>query len=242
MIERSEIQFGTTRIAFLIHRSDRRKTVALAIDGERLIVTAPTGTTVDRLNAVVSRKALWVKQRLRTPTMLSSPPAREFVSGETFLYLGRQHRMKVVLASGQHGVKMNLGWITAAVPDVHEAEKARLVRGALVSWFRLHAEDRLPERVDVWAKKLGIQTPTVLVCEQRRRWGSCNKAGEIRLNWRIVQAPITLVDYVVAHELVHLLRGDDGHSSAFWSQLGRTLPDYDARRARLRQLGPWLEW
>lgn len=89
MIERSEIRFGTTRIPFMIRRSDRRDTVALAIDGGRLVVTAPSRVTVERLNAVVRGKAFWVTQRLRNASELSAPPAREFVSGETFRYLGR---------------------------------------------------------------------------------------------------------------------------------------------------------
>ena len=173
---------------------------------------------------------------------LSAPPAREFVSGETFCYLGRQYRLRVVGGHGVPDVKMDRGWIVVAVPEAHEAEKARRVRGALVRWYRQHAEERLPERVEVWAKRFGIPAPTVLVREQRRRWGSCNEAGEVRLNWRIIQARLSLVDYVIAHELTHVVRGDDGHSAAFWAHLGRVMPDYDVRREALRVLGPSLEW
>jgi predicted metal-dependent hydrolase len=131
---------------------------------------------------------------------------------------------------------------TNTVPGSHEAEKSRSVRAALIRWYRRHAEDRLPERVDVWARKLGIPAPTVLVRAQRRRWGSCNQAGEVRLNWRIVQAPVSMIDYVIAHELVHVVRHDAGHGPAFWALLGRVMPAYEARRDRLRDLGPYLEW
>lgn len=67
-------------------------------------------------------------------------------------------------------------------------------------------------------------------------------AGEVRLNWRIVQAPVYIIDYVVAHELVHVLRHDEAHGAEFWALLGRVMPDYEARRDRLRELGPCLEW
>lgn len=241
MIERSEIHFGTTHIPFLIRRSSRRATVALAIDGGKLVVTAPTQATVERLNAVVRGKALWVKHQLHGASTSTTPP-REFVSGETFRYLGRQHRLRVVSGDPEPVVKMDLGWIVAAVSRGHEAERLVLVRDALVGWYRRRAEDRLPERVEIWSKKLGIPMPVVLVRDQQRRWGSCNQAGEVRLNWRIVQAPLALIDYVVAHELVHVVRGDDGHSRAFWAQLGRVMPDYDARRDQLREIGPSLEW
>jgi predicted metal-dependent hydrolase len=240
MSERSEVQFGTTRIPFLIRRSERRGTVALAVEHTgALVVTAPAGATVDRLNALVRTKAPWIVQRLRRASQHPAPPAREFVSGETFRYLGRQYRLRVV--RGADDVRMERGWIVVAVPGGPGAEPAP-VRTALARWYRAHAQERLPERLELWAKKLGIQPPSLLIREQRRRWGSCNRAGEVRLNWRIVQAPLSLVDYVIAHELAHVGRGDDGHGPAFWMRLGRVMPDYDARRAALRALGPSLEW
>jgi hypothetical protein len=79
----------------------------------------------------------------------------------------------------------------------------------------------------------------VLVREQEKRWGSCSR-GVVRFNWRIIQAPMRLVDYVVAHEVVHLLH--DAHGREFWAALGRLLPDYEARRARLHAEGPRLIW
>lgn len=241
MMERSEIQFGTTHIPFLIRRSDRRATVALAIDGGKLVVTAPTQATVARLNALVRGKALWVKQHLRRAQQDSTPPAREFVSGETFRYLGRQYRLRVEPRATDHGVKLDRGWLVVTVPALHD-DRPRHVRAALVDWYRRHADARLPERVEAWAKRFGIPAPAVLVRDQQRRWGSCNQAGEVRLNWRIVQAPFALIDYVVAHELAHVVRDDDIHSPAFWSLLGRLMPDYDARRDALRTLGPALGW
>jgi len=240
-MERSEIQFGTTHIPFLIRRSDRRATVALAIDGGRLVVTAPAGATVARLNDLVRGKALWVKQHLQRAGRDAAPPAREFVSGETFRYLGRQHRLRVVPGPSQGDVKLDRGWLVVPVPALHD-ERPRHVRAALVAWYRRHAEARLPERVEAWAKRFGIPAPAVLVRDQQRRWGSCNQAGEVRLNWRIVQAPFALIDYVVAHELAHVVRDDDIHSPAFWALLGRLMPDYDARRERLRATGTTLIW
>lgn len=249
MIERSEIRFGATCIPFVIRRSDRRHTVALAIDGGTLVVTAPTRATVERLNELVRGKALWVKHSLRDAGTLTAPPAREFVSGETFRYLGRQHRLRVEPQGARAEVKLERGWLVVAglgqvagsARGLHEPAPAQ-VRAALVRWYRQRAEERLPEQVAAWCARLGLPPPRVLIREQQRRWGSCTRTGELRLNWRILQAPSALVDYVIAHELTHLLRHDDGHSPAFWAQLGRTLPDYEARRTHLRDLGPSLQW
>jgi Protein of unknown function DUF45 len=104
--------------------------------------------------------------------------------------------------------------------------------GALIRWYRRQAEQRLPRFVEPWAKKLMISAPTVLVRDQQRRGGSCNQTGEVRLNWRIIQAPLALIDYVIAHELSHLVGGDDGHGPEFWARLGLAMPDYDLRRDR----------
>jgi len=93
--------------------------------------------------------------------------------------------------------------------------------------------ERLPERVVTWAGRLGVDhTGGVLVRSQQRRWASCDAAGALRFNWRIIQAPVRLVDYVVAHELVHLVHRD--HTQDFWRCLGRAMADYE--------LGPRLEW
>jgi len=94
--------------------------------------------------------------------------------------------------------------------------------------------------VALWATKLDVPFPRLLIREPKKRWGSCHPSGIVRLNWRILQAPLRLVDYVVAHELCHLLH--EGHGRAFWATLGHAMPDYEARRARLTELGARLIW
>ncbi|WP_434041651.1 MULTISPECIES: M48 metallopeptidase family protein [Sorangium] len=101
------------------------------------------------------------------------------------------------------------------------------------------ATERLPAWAAPWALKLGVAFQRILVTDQAKRWGSCSR-GVLRLNWRIVQAPRTLVDYVLAHELAHLIHDD--HGREFWGALGRVMPDYEARRAGLGELGPALLW
>lgn len=98
----------------------------------------------------------------------------------------------------------------------------------------------MPERVDAWCAKVGVALPLVLVASQRKRWGSCDNRGTIRLNWRIVQAPMRLVDYVVVHELAHVRHR--GHGRDYWQAVGRVMPDYQRRRKELREIGGRLIW
>ena len=160
---------------------------------------------------------------------------REFVSGESVLYFGRHYRLKVHRnATGD--AKLRGGWLHVSVPA--GALQAAHVRADLLSWLRRHATERLPERVEAWRSKAGVAMPRVVIADQQKRWGSCDRIGTIRLNWRIIQAPMRLVDYVVVHELVHLRHR--GHGRDYWQAVGRVMPDYERRRDDLRQRG--VEW
>ena len=100
--------------------------------------------------------------------------------------------------------------------------------------------NHLPQRVEAWCTQVGVAMPPIIVSDQQKRWGSCDRSGTIRLNWRIIQAPMRLVDYVVVHELVHLRHR--GHDREYWQALGRVMPDYERRREDLMQRGTSLTW
>jgi hypothetical protein len=145
------------------------------------------------------------------------------------------HQLRIVMGAVTK-VALTGGRLVVAAP----VSSAAAVRRAVVTWYRHHAAERLLERAAIWAKKMGVPLPLVLIRDQRRRWGSCDPKDNLRFNWRIVQAPMRLVEYVVAHELVHL--GHRKHTTAFWAALGRVMPDYEARRERLCQVRRRFEW
>lgn len=241
-VERSEVQWGNTRISYGIRRSSQRKTVAVTVTPPgQVLLTAPRDTPIERLDAVVHAKAKWIASRLRLvrpPEPVPSP--REFVGGESFLYLGRQYRLEVRAKGAGLDVRLERGRLQVHVPRGSTGEaRSEAVREALVEWYREHARARLVERTVWWARRARVPEPQVLVREQEKRWGSCSR-GVVRFNWRIIQAPMRLVDYVVAHEVVHLLH--DAHGREFWATLGRLIPDYEARRALLLAEGPRLIW
>ena len=242
-VERSQVRFGTMTIGYQIKRSTRRSTVSIAIDrAEGVLVTAPRPLSVERLDRIVHAKAQWIVHRLKRRSELSRPlPAREFVSGETFLYLGRQHRLRLDLDEAPRPLRLDSGWLRVPVPrSLPEQHRSRFVRAALLDWYKRQAARRLPERAQVWSAKLHLRNPELLLVEPRKRWGSASVSGPVRINWRIIQAPISLVDYVILHELVHLRHRN--HSSEFWATVGRAMPDYEVRKKRLGALGPVLVW
>jgi hypothetical protein len=190
----------------------------------------------------VLTKAPWIVEKRKGRSERPPAPGREFVAGETFLYLGRQYRLRIEGDPARIGpLTLEHGWLRICVPGLlEEQHRAGYVRAALVDWYLKQARVRLPERVAHWAEKLRVPVPRVLVREPKKRWGSCHPSGLVRLNWRILQAPLRLVDYVVAHELCHLLH--EGHGRRFWAALGAGMPDYEARRASLSELGARLIW
>jgi len=241
--ETSQVRFGTTLLKYKIRRSSRRATVSIAVvPGEGLVVTAPSRATLKRLDELVHQKGHWITQRLKRQSDLPPPlPGREFVSGETYRYLGKQYLLKVGTPSSGSVLGLHGAYLTIALPkDLPDRLRASQARLALGGWYRTKATDYLPRRAAQWAAKLGVEVPRLMVSEPEKRWGSASKDGTIRINWRVMQAPATLVDYVLVHELTHLIHED--HSREFWAAVGRVMPDYEDRKKRLRELGPGLVW
>jgi len=241
--ERSEVRYGSRSITYVLRRSPGRSTVSIAVDRtSRVVVTAPSGVPMGRVDQVVLARARWIVERLRQRSEIPPPlPDREFVTGETFLYLGRQYRLRVEVDDDVRPLQLTGGWLRVAVPtSLGRTHRSGYVRAALIDWYKKRAVDRLPERVFAWAGRIGRSRPPIFISEPQRRWGSTTASGIVRLNWRTIQAPVPLLDYVILHELVHLVHRD--HGRGFWAAMGRVMPDYDERKRRLRELGPRLEW
>ncbi|HKO50137.1 MAG TPA: SprT family zinc-dependent metalloprotease [Polyangiaceae bacterium] len=241
--ERSSVRYGTKTIDYAIRRSSRRTTVSIAIDPtDGVLVTAPEPAPIARLDRIVRAKGPWITQRLKRQSDRPAGPApKEFVTGESFLYLGRQYRLKLELDAAPRPLRLEDGWLRVHVPRLLPVEhRSDFVRAALVDWYTAQARRRLPGRTLVWAKKVGVPAPDVVLAEPKKRWGSASTSGTIRLNWRIIQAPAAVVDYVVAHELTHLQHPN--HTREFWAALGRAAPSYERYKLQLAKLGPRLEW
>jgi predicted metal-dependent hydrolase len=190
----------------------------------------------EKIRSIIRRKARWIieKQELLRETELPAS-YKEFVSGESFPYLGRQYRLKVIRVATENGGSCKLvnGRLLAEIDaGLGEGGGKKAVKAALGAWYVTHAEDKLRERTARLAWQLGRSPQGILIREQRRRWGSCSRAGIIRFNWKIITAPLSVVDYVIVHELCHLIYPH--HSSSFWKRVESILPDYRERRSLLK--------
>lgn len=240
MAERGSVRFGVTTIPFEIIRSRRRrKTIAITLDpAEGVLVSAPVNVPSEDVTRVVHRRAGWIVRK-STEAMLHPRP-KQFVSGESLPYLGRQVRMFVDSSEARGAsVHFNHWTFRIVVPDHLDVEARRKAAlDTVTRWYKRRAQERLIARARVWSEKLGMAPTRVLTRDQRQRWGSCAPDGTIRFNWRVVMAEASLIDYVVLHELLHLKVRN--HGREFWAQMLAFMPDYKVRRARLREFGPTL--
>jgi predicted metal-dependent hydrolase len=213
-------------LEFEVRRGPRRKTLGLTVDraGE-LVVHAPLTASDDELRKWVNRKLLWVHQKLAQKEELNSTiRSPEFVSGESFFYLGKSYRLRVV----------NKG----EVPLSFDGERYLLRRTDLGDaafhfrqWYLKTGTPWLTQRAATWESRVNVIPSRVKVSDLGFRWGSCGKDNVVHFNWRVLQLPVRLIDYVVVHELVHLL--EHNHSREFWRNLDRVMPDWRQRKGRI---------
>lgn len=196
---------------------------------------------VSRLDGIVLHKARWVIEKVRLATDPDTVPGpRGFSEGETFLYLGRRYPLRVRNSGGRSTSVLLVPGALEVSMSGRAGTGPAAVRKALIAWYRTRAVAHAGSHVVHWARMLGVPRPRVLIRGQRARWGSCDRRGVIRINWRVIQAPTRLVDYVIAHELTHLLV--PGHPPAFWATLGAVMPDAVARRKELRRMCGLMDW
>ena len=232
MTERDSIRFGDATIEYEVRRSARRKkTVQITVERGGVLVAAPAATPKKELRSIVLKRAGWILRQASTER--AEAPAKRFVSGQTFPYLGGDVRLVLEMADSS-GVSFEGATLRVFVPaGLPDADRAGLIRNALVDWYCARAAEHIPDHVDRWWSRLGRgDKPRILIRNQRRRWGSCAWDGTLRFNWRVMMLEPALVDYIVAHELAHLTVRN--HSSDFWSLVARHVPDVKQRRQRLR--------
>jgi predicted metal-dependent hydrolase len=203
-------------------------------------VSAPKGTRRTRIAGLVKKKAEWViNQQERLRSLVAVYP-REFISGESVLYIGSQYRLRInkIRRAGTFpkvGLYAGVMKVTIGLCS-SDSEQRDIIRNALVVWYSKRANDYLPRLAERYSHMLGISYKTLSIVDFRKRWGSGGPNGKLRFNWRIMMARRPLIAYVVAHEVCHILHPH--HSNAFWRALQKLVPNYKELRTQLEHLGP----
>lgn len=235
------IRFGDTTINYEVRRSARRKkTVEITVNGSGVLVLAPATTPDRELQAIVHKKAAWILHHSTQATLTAAP--RQFISGETLPYLGRNLRLVVNNSTEVRTPQVRFDhWrFHVEVPlNLIGPERPERIRLAFIKWYRTRAADHLPHRIDRWLPRFPTQIqPKILIRDQRLRWASCSPDGTMRFNWRVTMLKPALIDYIIVHELAHLTINN--HSTPFWNLVTETMPDAQTRRQHLKEAGVHL--
>ena len=222
-------------LAYTTRKSAKRRKLTITIERDRsVIVHAPEGVSDERIRRVVQAKRQWIHNKIKHPQKyqeLPHPPGKELVSGESALYLGRQYLIEVV-RKGQVGIQFNWRFLIPASQGAKRVE-------ALREWYIARAKEKIVPRVKLHARALGVDIAEIKIVDYRFRWGSCTLRNNVNLNWRLIKAPMFVIDYVIVHELAHLIEAN--HTPRFWNIVRAQTPTMEKAKAWLKEHGQLLE-
>lgn len=252
------LTYGTDTIRYEVRFLASRQTLAIEVHPDsRVLVRAPVDCPEALITERVQKRAAWISRQLAEfERYRPRTPARQYVNGESHLYLGRQYRLKLVMgdatnvtksqgaildarsapaggAPGMARIKLTRGQLLVTLPGEPQAERGPdQVRALLHRWYLDRARAVFTEVLDASLLHFkGVEQPRLIVRTMQSRWGSLSRAGTMTLNVNLVRAPRPCIEYVVIHELCHARHRD--HDARFFKLLGQVMPDWEQRKQRL---------
>ncbi|NEN24501.1 M48 family metallopeptidase [Cryomorpha ignava] len=227
----ANIQFGSKQIEFRVEYTDR-KTLGITVTPEMdVLVKAPNDSTMPKIKEKLQKKAAWIlKQQSFFLTFHPKATDRKYISGETHLYLGRQYILKVD-ESDQESIKLKGKFI-----EVKARNKSR-VKDLIKSWYLERARSKFHSTAQPLIekfKKYNVEPSSIVLREMATRWGSCTPKGKIILNPELIKAPKGCIEYVIIHELCHLIHRD--HTQRFIDLQTKEMKDWEKWKGKLERL------
>ncbi len=222
-------------LLYSVKRSAKRKKLSITVERDRrVVVQAPAAMPDAVIERAMEAKRQWIYEKTRHRQKYQDPPhppGKELVNGESALYLGRNCRIELV-AGDAEGIRFHRRLL---VP----ASLASEGKGAMRHWYVARAKERILPRVERQARALGVSYRRARIVDSRYRWGSCTVQDNVNLNWRLIKAPMFVIDYVIVHELAHLI--ESNHTPRFWNIVRTQAPTMEKARSWLREHGQLLE-
>lgn len=221
-------------LRYEIRRSARRKKITITVERDRsVVVHAPAAVPEEKIRQRVESKRQWLYEKLRDAQKYQPvvPPGKELVNGEAALYLGRHYRIELV-DSKAAAVRFAGKFL---IPRSRAGQRKQVLR----QWYGERAQEKILPRVRMHANSLGVTFQRAKISDSRYRWGSCTPSDNLNFNWRLIKAPMFVIDYVIVHELAHLIEAN--HTPRFWNIVRAQLPAMERARDWLREHGQSLE-
>jgi predicted metal-dependent hydrolase len=224
------ITFGD--LSFEIRHSSKRRTVGITVERDgQLILASPPEVSIETLEKIVNDKRYWIYSKLLKKESFNQPVSvKEYVSGEGFYYLGRSYRLKLVDGIQQQP-PLRLYQSRFELQRQVQAQG----REHFIQWYRKHLQPIVEQRIAALTNRISAAPRSIQVRELGNRWGSCGHKGDLYFHWRVAMLPRPMIEYVVVHEIVHLI--EPHHTNAFWDRVERILPDYLECKRHLAENG-----
>lgn len=211
---------------FEVIRTRRKKSASIQVEGDLVKVRVPKRLSDKAVRELITKRTPWIKTKLKELSDRPNIKPKKYISGETFPYLGKNYRLKVDRGS-ENSVSLKGGYFVTTISNNDNQQST--VRSLLEDWYQTHAEIQLRAKTLRLASIVGVTPTSISTKPYKSRWGSCSVSGDITYNWKIILAPHRIVDYVVIHELCHLL--EHNHSPRYWKHVERHVSDWrDCRK------------
>jgi predicted metal-dependent hydrolase len=218
----------------LIKSKKRRKTISLQInEGGEIVVHAPYNTPGWEIEKFIREKQLWIVEKISEKEKQSKAIEKKFLPGERFFYLGEGYPLELHDSYSEPPLKLSFGHFILNKNHIEEA------RDLFTRWYKQEAKEKIVERVHYYSNRLQLFPKGIKITSARSRWGSCSQGNQLSFSWRIIMASLTIIDYILIHELVHIR--EKSHSRRFWTLLESILPDYKKHRLWLKENGHLLQ-
>jgi len=232
--DKRQLLVGEYILEYVLKRSTRRS-IGFTVDDTGLYVTAPKRCSLADIDNAIRAKQHWIlsklaERRQRRAARLEKPPI-VWDDGARLPYLGEEITLRLYQAPRNRtefdpvAMELSMGLVQGATEQ--------LLKERVKNWYKAQAEGLFQQRLDLYAARLGVQYAGFSLSSADTRWGSCTAQRTIRLNWKLMHFSLPLVDYVVAHELAHIL--EMNHSPRFWANVGRIYPQYEEAKQLLRK-------
>ncbi|MDD4530453.1 MAG: SprT family zinc-dependent metalloprotease [Candidatus Gracilibacteria bacterium] len=227
-----EILYGTKIISFSLQKLERKTLRIEVLPTKETIVKAPNNISTELILERVKKRAGWILKQIEYfNNFIFTTSSKKYISGETFLYLGRQYILKTEIVQKNETVKLKGKFLTVYVKKVENTEKI------LNQWYLKNAQ----EKFTIYSKKVleqfeqyNVKPTKISIRTMKTRWGSCSKKGNITLNSELIKAPRGCIEYVLIHEMSHLI--EFGHTKAFYDLQTKEMPDRKKWKNKLEKL------
>lgn len=225
------IQFGSKQIDFRLEYSNRKSLGITITPDLSVLVKAPIDASLDKIKEKLKKKAPWIiKQQSFFLSFHPKTPVRKYISGETHLYLGRQYRLKIILGKVE-AVKLKGKFI-----EVSTTDKTR-VKQLVSEWYLNNAKIKfhiIAQPLINKFKKYKVEPESIILRVMPTRWGSCTAKRKVILNPELIKAPKGCIEYVITHELCHLIHHN--HTQKFIALQSSEMPDWEKWKTKLERL------